>query len=288
MSHHRAAWVAGAVVLLLLVVGAVVAVVLPGRSHEAAGAPASSSASRPAGGSVSRPAGGSASAPVPGGTTDVGAELARWAGAELPAGAHLVAGPGVADALRRAGVPAGLVSGPPASGTALTVTDGAVPTGDRLVARFGDPPAFAVVDPAPVPPTADELRRRRDLAGAVLANPTTRVSGSAAAALRTAAVDPRLLGVLAALTARSGIGIAAMPAAQDEPADVPLARSALIDEVGGSPVTAGSPGVDALVAFLRAQLPPYAPDQVTVTPTGVLVRFRYLAAPDAAVTAASY
>jgi hypothetical protein len=180
------------------------------------------------------------------------------------------------------------LDGSPTSGTALTVTDGAVPAGNRLVARFGSPPAFAVVDPAPVQPTADELRRRRDLAAAVLANPTTRAADGAATVLRTAAVDPRLLGVLAALTARSGIGIAALPAAADEPADVPLARSALLDEVGGSPVTAGSPDVPALVTFLRAQLAPYAPNEVTVTPAGVLVGYRYLSGPDAAVTAASY
>jgi hypothetical protein len=170
----------------------------------------------------------------------------------------------------------------------LAVTDGAVPDGDRLVARFGSPPVFAVVDPSPVQPTAEELRRRRDLAAAVLANPTTRAADGAAAALRAAAVDPRLLGVLAALTARSGTGIAALPADPDEPADVPLARSVLLDEVGGHPVTAGSPDVPALVTFLRAQLAPYAPDVVTVTPAGVLVGYRYLAGPDAAVTAASY
>jgi hypothetical protein len=242
-------------------------------------------------------AGGASSAPPSTGgdggrATDAGAELARWAGAELPAGAHLVAGAGEADALRRAGVPAGVVGASggtgAAAGTVLTVTDGAVPPGGRLVARFGSPPAFAVVDPAPVQPTADELQRRRNLAAAVLANPTTQVAGPAATALRAAAVDPRLLGVLAALTASSGVGIAALPAGADEPADVPLARSALIGEVGGRAVTAGSPDVPALVAFLRAQLAPYAPDEVTVTAGGVLVGYRYLAGPDAAVTAASY
>ena len=173
-------------------------------------------------------------------------------------------------------------------GTALIVTDGTVPAGSRLVARFGSPPQFAVVDPAPVQPTADELRRRHELAAAVLANPTTRTADGAATALRTGAVDPRLLGVLAALTARSGIGIAALPAAADEPADVPLARSALIDEVGGRPVTAGSPDVPALVAFLRAQLAPVRARRGDRDPRGVLVGYRYLSGPDAAVTAASY
>lgn len=277
--------------LLLLVAGAVVGVVLTGGSHQAApasagGAP-TGSAGAPAGGASGSSASGTAGATATGGT-DAGAELARWAGAELPTGAHLVAGPGLSDALRRAGVPAGLVAGSPTSGTVLTVTDGAVPAGDRLVASFGSPPAFAVVDPAPVQPTADELRRRRDLASAVLANPTTRAAAGAATVLRAGTVDARLLGLLAALTARSGIGIAALPAAADEPAGVGLARSALVDEVGGRPVTAGSPDVPDLVAFLRAQLAPYAPDEVTVTPGGVLLAYRYVAGPDAAVTAASY
>lgn len=273
--------------LVLLVAGAVVALVLAGRSHQAAppsagGAP-TGSAGAPAGGS----AGGTSGTAAAGGT-DAGAELARWAGAELPTGAHLVAAPLVSDALRRAGVPAGLVAGSPTPGTVLTVTDGAVPAGDRLVASFGSPPAFAVVDPSPVQPTADELRRRRDLAAAVLANPTTRAAAGAATVLRAGTVDARLLGVLAALTARSGLGIAALPAAADEPAGDALARSALVDEVGGRPVTAGSPDVPDLVAFLKAQLPPYAPDEVTVTPSGVLIAYRYLSGPDAAVTAASY
>jgi hypothetical protein len=174
------------------------------------------------------------------------------------------------------------------SGAVLTVTDGAVPAGSRLVARFGSPTALAVVDPVPVAPTAAELQRRRDLATALLANPTSRVAAPAATVLRAATVDPRLLAVLAALTARSGVGVAAVPAAADEPPDVPLARSALLDEVGGRPVTAGSPDVPALVAYLRAQLAPYQPAEVTVTPAGVLVGYRYLSGPDAVVTAASY
>jgi hypothetical protein len=277
----RAAWGLAAVALALVVAGTVAAL-LPSHGSPRAVPPA---------------AGGSSSA-GPGGSTDarsataVGAELARWAGTELPRGDHLVATAGVAGALRRAGVPAGVVAagggGPGQPGTVLAVTDGAVPAGDRLVARFGSPPVLAVVDPAPVQPTAAELQRRRHLAAAVLANPTTRVADPAAAALRAAAVDPRLLGVLAALTASSGVGVAVLPAAPDEPADVPLARSALIDEVGGRPVTAGSPDVPALVAFLRAQLAPYAPDEVTVTPSGVLVGYRYASGPDAAVTTASY
>jgi hypothetical protein len=275
--------VVAAVVLVLLAAGVLVAVLLPHGTSRAVPPRAGGSSSGP-------PSTGAGSTAGGGGATDAGAELARWAGAELPAGAHLVAGAGEADALRRAGVPAGVVSasGAAAAGSVLTVTDGAVPPGDRLVARFGSPSAFAVVDPAPVQPTADELQRRRDLAAAVLANPTTQVAGPAATALRAAAVDPRLLGVLAALTASSGIGIAALPAGVDEPADVPLARSALIGEVGGRAVTAGSPDVPALVAFLRAQLAPYAPDAVTVTAGGVLVGYRYLPGPDAAVTAASY
>ena len=42
---------------------------------------------------------------------------------------------------------------------------------------------------------------------------------------------------------------------------------------------------DRLLAFLEAQLPPFAPDAVDVTDDGVLVGFRYESAPDAVVTA---
>jgi hypothetical protein len=219
--------------------------------------------------------------------------LVNWVSQQLPAGAHLVADRSVVAELRRAGAPSELVSeegdaSSPGTSSTLTVTGGAVPAAGRLVARFGTPVALAVVDPSPQEPTADELARRRELATAVLANPTTRTGGSAAAQLRAGAVDPRLLSVLAVLAARSGVGIATLPADAAEPPDIPLARSALVDEVGGRPVSAGTQEATDLVALLRAQLAPYAPDRIAVTTGGVLIAYRYLSAPDAAVTAASH
>ena len=70
-----------------------------------------------------------------------------------------------------------------------------------------------------------------------------------------------------------------------EPIDGPLARHVLLDRVGSERVAPDEQATDRLLAFLAAQLPPFAPDAVTVTADGVLVGFRYESAPDAVVTA---
>jgi len=147
-----------------------------------------------------------------------------------------------------------------------------------------------VFDPDPGTPTPVEVAHRRSLASAMLANPDTEAGPEAVAVLRAAAVDARLLTLLAGLTARSGIGVRAFPAAPGELAatnDGPVARTALVTSLGGEPVTPGSAATDRLLAWLNAQRPPFAPDTVRVTGDGVLVGFRYASDPDALVTAAT-
>jgi hypothetical protein len=58
----------------------------------------------------------------------------------------------------------------------------------------------------------------------------------------------------------------------------------MVDAVGGSPLPPGAVATERLVAWLDAQLPPFAPDSVEVTDGGVLISFRYVSAPDALVT----
>lgn len=266
---RRAVAVAGAT---LLVAAATAAVLAPGQASPSAPAPGR-----------------------PGTSTAAPATVLRWAAAELPRGAVLTAPPGLAAELRHAGGSPQQVrierTGVPTSPGTFLVTDGGVPAGGRVVGRFPDPSARAtilVVDPAPGIPTSEEVRRRQAIAMAVLANPTTRTTPDAAARLRSADVDPRLLSLVAALAARSGVGIAAFPAPLDTPSAGLLARRGLIDTVGGQPVSSGSPATEDLVTWLRAQLPPYTPDSITVSHDGVLIGFRYASAPDALVSQASH
>jgi hypothetical protein len=167
---------------------------------------------------------------------------------------------------------------------------GAAPAGGVVLARFDSPGSarpLLVADPSPGVATAAELDRRRSLARALLANPTTTAGERAAAVLSAGAVDPRLLALLAALTAREGIGIADLPPAAGEPApsaDGVPARHALVDTLGGEPLTPGAAATDRLRTWLAAQQPPFAPDEVRTTGDGVLVGFRYVSDPDALVT----
>ena len=100
---------------------------------------------------------------------------------------------------------------------------------------------------------------------------------------RSASVDARLLGLLAALVAQLGSGVADFPPPPGEPAEGALARHVLIDRVGSATVRPGEPATERLVEYLQAQLPPFAPDDVKVTDDGVLVGFRYESSPDAVV-----
>ena len=171
-------------------------------------------------------------------------------------------------------------------GSLLLVT-GQPPPGSLVLARFADADgdALTVVDPAPGQPTADELDRRQRLSAAILANPNTGATGRAEDVLHAATVDARLLGLLAVLVAQLGVGVADFPPADGEPMDGPLARHVLLDRVGSERVAPGEQAAEQLLAFIEVQLPPFAPDAVTVTEDGVLVDFRYESAPDAVVTA---
>ncbi|WNV74585.1 hypothetical protein [Geodermatophilus sp. DSM 44513] len=223
-----------------------------------------------------------ADAPPPDGTA--AAELLRWADRELPAGTRLRPTDGARDDLLAAGATGALLGeeGPTGPGDlVLTVTDGDPPPGGRVVTTVD---GLTLVDPAPGTPTPEQLDVREALAQAVLANPTTRTTPEAAAVLRSADVDMRLLSLLAVLTARDGIGVAALSRAGGGGGP---ARSALITWVGGAPVGAGQPATGQLQTWLDAQLPPFAPDHVEVTADGVRVSHRYASDPDALVADAS-
>jgi hypothetical protein len=215
---------------------------------------------------------------------DPAGALLEWAERDLPDDARLRPADDVRGDLLTAGAPDDPVGTEEPTGPGdlvLTVTGGEPPPGDRVVARFD---GLTVLDPSPGLPTPEQLDRRRALAGAVLANPTTRAPEEAAAVLRSADVDMRLMSLLAVLTAREGIAVAAFPHADG--AEGP-ARSVLLAAVGSAPVGAGQPATEPLRTWLEAQRPPFAPDSVEVTAAGVLLSYRYASEPDALVAEVS-
>ncbi|MGY1856710.1 hypothetical protein [Modestobacter sp. SYSU DS0290] len=221
------------------------------------------------------------------------AQLVSWAGEQLPDDAVLAAGPRLAAELVHAGLAADRLvpAGDPVPAAAgdpplrLQVTTGEDPAGDAL-ARFpagtaGDD-ALTVADPDPAEPTAEQLAARRELGTALLANPATTAPPAAAELLRSGAVDPRMLTLLAGLAARFGVGLADLPPVPGELPGVP-ARQALLGSVGGEPLPGDPAAVDRLRAWLSAQRAPYRPARVTTVDDGLLLSWPLARDPDALV-----
>jgi hypothetical protein len=229
-------------------------------------------------GTTAEPTGAEAS-----GRSDATADLVAWAEAELPADTTVRVPEELLDELAADDDRFRPLDA--AAPQAVLLVTGDPPAGAVVLARFEGPTsALTVVDPAPGTPTAEELGRRQRLSAAILANPQTGAAGRAAEVLQGAAVDARLLGLLALLVAQLGVGVADFPPAPGEPADGPPARHVLIDRIAEQPLAPDGPATDRLLAFLDAQLPPFAPDAVEVTDDGVLVGFRYVSDPDAVIT----
>ena len=215
------------------------------------------------------------------------AGLVTWIDTQLPDDVLLAAPPRVAAELVHAGLDAGRVrterDAPVPASTApadrvLRVADADLPDDAVALARFGGDRPLTVVDPRPAPPTPEQDAARRELAAALLANPTTEVPAADAERLAAGRVDPRLLTLLAGLAARSGIGLASLPAVPGEPADAAV-RQAVISSLGGAPV-ADPATAELLRGWLAAQQSPFAPDRVTAVDGGLLVGYRLVAAPD--------
>ena len=114
---------------------------------------------------------------------------------------------------------------------------------------------------------AGDLAARRVVGRELLGNPQLRVSPAARAALRAGQVNPRLLTTLAVLAATSpaSTGPVRVSAFGDSgpgaSAGMPL-RSAQITV----PSRAGLGRLRAMIAFVRAQRPPYLPARALITP----------------------
>ncbi len=276
LLHRRHGAGVVAVALLAVLAAAVAGLVLGG------GRPDRTTADGPQ--PTPSPTLGTTAAPAPPTPGTPAAELLEWADRELPDDVRVRPEDDVRGDLLAAGAPDDLVGTGEPTGPGdlvLTVTEGEPDPTSRVVARFD---GLTLVDPSPGTPTPEQLDRRVALAEAVLANPTTRAPEEAAAVLRSADVDMRLLSLLAGLTAREGIGVAAFPRADG--AEGP-ARSVLLSAVGGTPVGTGEPATGQLRTWLEAQLRPFAPDRVEVTEEGVLLSHHYASDPDALVAEVS-
>ena len=223
------------------------------------------------------------------------AAVVEWAGSGLSPETRLIADSPLRAQLIHAGADQGAVRPPGArpdepQATVLSVVRGEPPDGALVLARFtgaGAAGPLLVVDPVPRIPTGAELSRRRSLAAALLDNPATSPGERAAEVLRSGEVDPRLLSVLAALGAQFGVGVQDFPLADGEPGEGPLARRALVDRIAGDPLLPGTPATERLVAWLEAQLPPFAADSVVATERGVRIEFAYVSDPDALVSSST-
>jgi hypothetical protein len=219
------------------------------------------------------------------------AGLVSWARDQLPAGTTLHADRQLAaELLHAGGDPTQLTTGAPppvageGAGTVLRVVRG--PGDGAVVARFpsdGDP-GLSVTDPLPDRVSAAQQQARRELAAALLAG-VAPVPGEVDAVLGAGDVDPRLLTLLAGISARLGLDLAALPAVPGE-ANGTLVRQAVVSSVGGRPVPADAAATAQLQAWLDAQREPFAPDRVERVDGGVLVAYRLVADPDGLVSPA--
>jgi hypothetical protein len=109
---------------------------------------------------------------------------------------------------------------------------------------------------------ASDLAARREAGSQLLQNPRLSVSAAARNELRTGQVDPRLLTMLAALAAAGPVQVTAFEdAGPGASAGMPL-RAA---EVAGAARVGGrAAGLRSMLAFVRAQRPPYLPAQVGI------------------------
>jgi hypothetical protein len=124
-----------------------------------------------------------------------------------------------------------------------------------------------------------EATNRRAVSTALAQNPRLVLDPAARQSLLLAEVDPRILAVLATLTARQRIGVSAFDLTTGEhniggDATAPLRRRARITSVDGTQITPSAPSTQLLLRWFAAQLPPYQPASTTVDPVrGITVTY---------------
>jgi len=291
--RHTRAWPSrrlatmAAVVALVAAAAGVVVVSRPGPSMAGAGTGAQGRVSQAgqarAGHALARPA------LVLGDAAAVRTRAAAWVASQVSRDAIVACDPAMCSALLAQGITSGnlLELGPATPdplGSDVVVATAAVRSqfGGRLasvyapgiLASFGS--GSLRIDVRAVAPDgaaayqaalAGDLAARRAVGRELLGNPHLRVSPAAGAALRAGQVDSRLLTTLAVLAAATpaSTGLVQVSAFGDSgpgaSAGMPL-RSAQITV----PSRASLGRLRAMIAFVRAQRPPYLPARALITP----------------------
>jgi hypothetical protein len=225
---------------------------------------------------------------------------AAWVASQVSADAIVACDPAMCAALQARGVPAGqlLVLSPGRAdplGSDVVVATAAVRNqfGARLaavyapvtLASFGG--GAARIDVRAVAPDggaayqtqlAADVRDRQAAGAILLRSHRIQVAGAAAAELADGRVDARLLVTLAALAALYPVDIVSFGGAgQGASAGVPL-RSADIVAVTPGGGAAHPASLQGVLAFLRAQRPPYLPPSlhtVRITPRRTVLQIEY-------------
>jgi hypothetical protein len=202
------------------------------------------------------------------------AGLTDWAVQNLERDIRLVAPAGLRSDLdrdlSRAGRPTGTLpaGSAPTQGELLVTTGPDRPQGIRL-ASFD---AISVLLPQPGGSYLDPASRQA--AGTQLAmNPRVRAGETVRAAFREGRVDLRPMALLAAICRDHDITIAEAANPVHELGSPQPNRVLILSEMDGQPVT-DEARAGPLVAWLRAQEPPFAPADIRVTPGGVRVSWR--------------
>jgi hypothetical protein len=203
------------------------------------------------------------------------AALATWVATQVDKGVMLVAPPGLWSEfgrdLGRQGLPPGTVrrAGDPKPAELLIAMAADRPPGVRIAEFDGIAVMFTGSD-AGYQINATRVKAGRELAE----NTRLTASDGVREALRAGRVDLRAMATIAAICQDHVVELVATGLPAHERGSPMPHRVLLLSEVDGQPVD-GSDGLpEGLLAWLRAQEPPFAPTDIKITPRGVQVGWR--------------
>jgi hypothetical protein len=204
------------------------------------------------------------------------AGLATWVSTQVDKGVMLAAPPGLWSELgrdlSRAGLPPGTVrraDGNPKPDELLVAMAADHPPGVRIAGFDGIAVMFTGSD------AGYQISASRVAAGRQLAeNTQLTASDVVREALRAGQVDLRAMATIAAICQDHRVELVETGLPAHERGSPMPQRILLLSEVDGQPVDGSDGQPEGLLAWLRAQEPPFAPTDIRVTPRGVLVGWR--------------
>lgn len=203
------------------------------------------------------------------------AGLAQWVTSQVDRGVALVVPPGIwsdlGRDLSRAGLPPNTVRrevpGAKPKPDELVVTKATEQRAGVQVAQFDTLAVLFTGTDAGYQTSASRVKAGKQLAE----NSRLTASDEVRAALRAGQVDLRAMATLAAICQDHLVTVAEITKPGHELRSPMPYRVLIVSEVDGQPVDGAAQG---LLAWLRAQEPPFAPTDIRVTPSGVLVGWR--------------